>query len=69
MGRLLPLPTGSKPIACSSARSSMPSVLPGAKGAPIDFFMYPQGEMASGRLDCLDPDAFKYTITAKEVAA
>jgi hypothetical protein len=29
--------------------------------------MYPQAETASGRLDCLDPDTFKYTITAKEV--
>jgi hypothetical protein len=31
--------------------------------------MYPQAECAGSRLDCLDPDAFKYTITAKELAA
>jgi hypothetical protein len=31
--------------------------------------MYPQGETAQGRLDSLDPDNFKYTMTAKEVSA
>jgi hypothetical protein len=30
--------------------------------------MYPQGETAGDRLDSLDPDTFKYTITTKEVA-
>jgi transglutaminase-like putative cysteine protease len=40
--------------------------LPGASGAPIGFFMYPQAETADGRLDCLDPDGFKYEITSKE---
>ena len=40
--------------------------LPGSSGAPIGFFMYPQAETASGRLDPLDPDAFKYEITSKE---
>jgi hypothetical protein len=29
--------------------------------------MYPQAETADGRLDCLDPDNFKYEITSKEV--
>jgi transglutaminase-like putative cysteine protease len=42
--------------------------LPGAK-APVDFLMYPQAETAAGRLDCLDPDTFRYTITAKELSA
>ncbi len=42
-------------------------VLPGAKGPTLEFLMYPQAETASGRLDCLDPDTFRYTITAKEV--
>lgn len=42
-------------------------VLPGAKGPALEFLMYPQAETASGRLDCLDPDTFKYTITAREV--
>jgi len=41
--------------------------LPGATEAPLGFFMYPQAETSAGRLDCLDPDQFKYTITAKEV--
>ena len=43
--------------------------LPGSAGAPIGFFMYPQAETADGRLDCLDPDGFKYEITSKEIAA
>ena len=33
----------------------------------VAFLMYPQSETAAGRLDSLDPDNFKYTITAKEV--
>lgn len=41
--------------------------LPGSSGAPVGFLMYPQAETADGRLDCLDPDNFKYEITAKEV--
>ena len=41
--------------------------LPGASGPPIGFLMYPQGECGSERLDCLDADAFKYVITAKEL--
>ncbi len=41
--------------------------LPGAKGPKLGFLMYPQAETASLRLDCLDPDNFKYTITSKEV--
>ena len=42
--------------------------LPGAKSGPIAFLMYPQAETSSGRLDCLDPDGFKYEITSKEIA-
>jgi len=42
-------------------------VLPGSSGAPIGFLMYPQAETADGRLDCLDPDNFKYEITSREV--
>jgi len=40
--------------------------LPGSSGAPLAFFMYPQAETPEGRLDCLDPDGFKYEITSKE---
>jgi transglutaminase-like putative cysteine protease len=43
-------------------------VLPDAKGPKLEFLMYPQAETAAGRLDSLDPDSFKYTITASEVA-
>lgn len=45
-------------------------VLPGAsdKGT-LPFLMYPQGENAGGRFDSLAPDAFRYTIAAKEVTA
>ena len=41
--------------------------LPGSSGAPIGFLMYPQAETADDRLDCLDPDNFKYEITSREV--
>ena len=41
--------------------------LPGSSGKPIGFLMYPQAETADGRLDSLDPDSFRYEITAKEV--
>jgi transglutaminase-like putative cysteine protease len=41
--------------------------LPGSSGAPVAFLMYPQAETGAGRLDSLDPDSFKYTITAREL--
>jgi transglutaminase-like putative cysteine protease len=41
--------------------------LPGSVGAPVPFLMYPQAETAEGRLDCLDPDGFKYEITSLEM--
>ena len=41
--------------------------LPGSKGPSLGFLMYPQAETAQGRLDSLDPDAFKYEITAREI--
>ena len=45
-------------------------MLPGSAGkASLPFLMYPQGENASGRFDELAPDAFKYTISAKEISA
>ncbi|MCA0304698.1 MAG: transglutaminase [Proteobacteria bacterium] len=43
--------------------------LPGSKEGPIPFLMYPQAENKSGFLDSLDPDAFKYKITARELTA
>lgn len=41
--------------------------LPGSARAPIPFLMYPQAETAAGPVDSLDPDAFRYEITAQEV--
>ena len=43
--------------------------LPGSEGPKIGFFMYPNAENANGRYDSLEPDQFKYTITAKEIKA
>ena len=43
--------------------------LPGALGPKLPFLMYPQAETPDGRSDELDPDNFKYTITARAVAA
>jgi transglutaminase-like putative cysteine protease len=43
--------------------------LPGSTGGPISFFMYPQAETADGRLDCLDPDGFKYEIISRETTS
>ena len=42
--------------------------LPGSAGKPLPFLMYPQAESDRGRIDCLDPDRFRYEITAHEVA-
>jgi transglutaminase-like putative cysteine protease len=41
--------------------------LPRSSGPKIPFLMYPQAEVADGRLDCLDADGFKYIIAAKEL--
>ncbi len=41
--------------------------LPGSQGPQLPFLMYPQGESAQGRFDSLDPDGFRYTITAREL--
>lgn len=41
--------------------------LPGSPGPKIPYLMYPNGETAQGRLDSLDPDDFKYTMTAREL--
>jgi transglutaminase-like putative cysteine protease len=43
--------------------------LPGSTGKPLGFLMYPQAETADGRLDSLDPDHFKYEITAREITS
>jgi transglutaminase-like putative cysteine protease len=43
--------------------------LPGSKGPRIGFLMYPQAECGNARLDCLDPDTFKYTVKSKELTS
>ncbi len=44
--------------------------LPGsAAKSTLPFLMYPNGENDSGRFDELAPDAFRYTISAKELRA
>lgn len=43
--------------------------LPGSKGPKIPYLMYPQGENAAGRLDSLDPAAFVYKLSSKEIVA
>jgi transglutaminase-like putative cysteine protease len=41
--------------------------LPGAKGPKIGFLMYPNAETEKERIDSLDPDNFKYTMSARAV--
>ena len=41
--------------------------LPNSRGPRLPFLMYPNGETGGERLDQLDPDRFKYGITAREV--
>jgi len=41
--------------------------LPGSSHPQLGFLMYPQAERASLLLDCLDPDKFRYALTATEV--
>jgi transglutaminase-like putative cysteine protease len=42
--------------------------LPGSNGTKVNFLMYPQAQTAEGTLDSLDPDNFKYEITARELS-
>jgi len=44
-------------------------VLPGSSGPPLGFLMYPQAETADGRLDCLNPENFRYEITSREIVS
>lgn len=41
--------------------------LPGSRDVTVPFLMYPQGETATGMLDSLDPSAFRYRITSREI--
>lgn len=42
--------------------------LPGAAGPKVPFLMYPEAEIKGARLDCLDPDGFRYTVRAREIS-
>jgi hypothetical protein len=41
--------------------------LPGSRGLPVSFLMYPNAETADGRLDSLNPATFRYEIHSKEI--
>jgi len=43
--------------------------LPGRTGPKLGFFMYPAGQDDSGPFDSYAPDEFRYTISARELAA
>ncbi len=43
--------------------------LPDSHASELGFLMYPQAEVAGRRLDCLEPDKFRYVMTAREIAA
>jgi transglutaminase-like putative cysteine protease len=43
--------------------------LPQSRGPKLPYLMYPNGETGGERLDQLDPDAFKYTLTARLAGA
>lgn len=42
--------------------------LPGSSVTTLPFLMYPQAQTAEGTLDSLDPENFKYEITARELS-
>jgi len=41
--------------------------LPNSEGEPVAFLMYPQAETKGERRDSLDPDSFRYRMTAREL--
>jgi transglutaminase-like putative cysteine protease len=43
--------------------------LPNSRGPKLGFLMYPNAETGGDRLDQLEPDSFKYTITSREIKA
>jgi transglutaminase-like putative cysteine protease len=43
--------------------------LPGSSGGPLPFLIYPQAETGGRRLDPLNPDAFRYSLTARDLSA
>ena len=43
--------------------------LPNSRAPKLPYLMYPNGETGGERLDQLEPEAFKYTITARDLEA
>jgi transglutaminase-like putative cysteine protease len=43
--------------------------LPNSVNGKVSFLMYPQAETSSARLDSLDPDNFRYQMTAQELTS
>ena len=43
--------------------------LPGSRGLPVSFLMYPNGETSDGRLDSLNAASFRYEIHSREMEA
>ncbi len=43
--------------------------LPGSRFAKVGFLMYPQAETRGERVDSLDPETFRYRISAREIPA
>jgi transglutaminase-like putative cysteine protease len=41
--------------------------LPGSRGLPVSFLMYPNGETSDGRLDSLNATTFRYEIHSREI--
>ena len=41
--------------------------LPNSKSPALGFLMYPQAETGGKRLDSLDSENFRYTLTSREV--
>ena len=42
--------------------------LPDSTGPALGFLMYPQAEAGGKRLDSLDPESFRYTLTSREIS-
>ena len=43
--------------------------LPGSDGKEVPYLMYPHGEASKRRFDSLDPKAFSYSLTSREISA
>jgi hypothetical protein len=60
---------GSREMNWLAFNSANDITLPNSTRGGVNFFMYPQAGPEAGGLDSLDPDTFRYTMSAKEVAS